>query len=76
MDDLSCQDVNFAGPATTGATPKWNLEASMLQAIQQLLGCPDLDGLACKLADRLELFIALPGPSAKALDMNRLGWPT
>jgi hypothetical protein len=38
INDLPCQDLNFAVPATAGATPKWNLDAGTLQAIQQVLG--------------------------------------
>src|SRR6202011_3208050 len=75
MDDLPSQDPNFAGPATAGATPEWNLDTGVLQTIQQVLGCPDVDRLARKLADRLERRIALPGPGAEALDVNRLNRP-
>src|SRR5262249_32746354 len=40
-----------------------------------MLGCSDLDRLARMLADGLERLIALPGPGAEALDVNRLGRP-
>ena len=46
MDDLSGEDIDFTGPATSGATPEWDLDAGVLQAIQQRFGRPDTDGLA------------------------------
>ena len=70
MDDRPSQDPYFACPATAGATSERNLDAGVLQTIQQVLGCPDVDRLARELADRLERLIALPGPGAEALDVN------
>ena len=75
MDDLSSQDVNFTGPATPGATPEWDFDASVLQAIQQGFGRPDIDCLGRTLAYRLERPIALLRSSAEALDVNRLRQP-
>src|SRR5271166_2363960 len=75
MDDLPSHHPNFAGPATASTTPEWNLDAGVLQTIQQVLGCPDFDRLPGNLADRPERLIALPGPGAEALDVDRLGRP-
>jgi hypothetical protein len=60
MDDLARQNPDLAGPAASRATPEWNLDASVFETIQQVLGGADLNGLARILADRLERLIALP----------------
>jgi hypothetical protein len=75
MDDRPRQNVHFAGPATAGAAPERDLDAGVLQAIQQMLGRADLDRLARTLADGLERLVALPWPGPKALDVDRFGRP-
>jgi hypothetical protein len=73
MDDLPSLDPNFAGPAASSATPKRNLDAGVLETIQRVLGCPDVDRLPGVLANRYERRIALPGARTEALDVMRLG---
>ena len=75
MDDLPSQDTNFAGPAAPSATPERNLDAGMLETIQQVFGCSDVDRLPGALANGYERRIALPGTRTEALDVNRLSWP-
>src|SRR5580693_1509749 len=76
MDDLPSQDPNFAGPAASSATPERNLDAGVLETIQQVFGCPDVDCLPGELANGYERRIALPGTSTEALDVNRLSRPS
>ena len=75
MDDLARQNPDFAGSAASSATPERNLDAGVLETIQEVLGRADLDGLARILADRVERLVALMGLGAEPLDVNRLGRP-
>ena len=75
MDDLARQNPDFAGSAASSATAERNLDASVLETIQQVLGRADLDGLARILADRLERLVAFMGLGAESLDVNCLGRP-
>jgi len=76
MDDLARQNPDFARAAASSATAERNLDARMLETIQEVLGRPDLHGLAGVLANRLERLVAFMGLGAEALDMNCLGRPT
>jgi len=75
MDDLPSQDLNFAGPAAPSATPERNLDAGVLETVQQVFGCPDVDRLPGVFANGYERRIALPGTRTEALDVNRLSRP-
>ena len=71
MDDLARQNADFARAAAASATAERNLDASVLETIQEVLGRADLDGLARILADRVERLVAFMGLGAEALDVNR-----
>ena len=63
MDDFARQNPDLAGAAASGAAPERNLDAGVLETIQEVLGRADLDGLARILAYRLERLVAFVGPA-------------
>jgi hypothetical protein len=54
MDDRPSQNPNFAGAKAAGAPCERDLDAGLLQTIQQVLACSDLDFLPRKFANGLE----------------------